>query len=67
MKNKIPKDVQESFNQILEALKIIEDKKENKGIIECPRCKSELTYVRAKSNGHVWGKCKTENCLSWAM
>lgn len=31
-----------------------------------PKCKNELNYTRAKLNGHVWGKCKTDNCLSWA-
>lgn len=55
------------MEDIVEALKIIKDLKENQGIIECPRCKGRLNYTRAESNGHVWGNCKTENCLNWAM
>ncbi len=54
-----------NIKHILEAYKIITPLKENRGKIECPKCKGELNYSRAKSNGHVWGKCKTENCLSW--
>lgn len=46
------------------ALSIISTRKENNGIIECPKCGGKLHYTRA-SNGHVWGKCETENCLSW--
>ena len=46
------------------ALAKIAELKENSGIIECPKCKGKLRYTR-HSNGHVWGKCETENCLSW--
>ena len=54
-----------SLYYIIEALQLINDKEENQGTIECPKCKGDLRYFRSSSNGHVWGKCKTENCLSW--
>lgn len=60
------KNVGSSFRFTLLAIKTIKDQNENKGIIECPKCKGELHFTRAFSNGHIWGKCKTENCLSWA-
>jgi len=50
---------------IFEALSKINDLKDNRGKIVCPKCGGELHYTRAKVNGHVWGKCKTEGCLSW--
>jgi hypothetical protein len=59
------KQIGTAFKFMLEALKLIKDKKEDKGKIECPKCKGDLIYSRASSNGHVWGKCKTDNCLSW--
>ncbi len=58
------KEESDSFKNILQALDIIKIKKQNFGTIECPQCKGELQYRRF-SNGHVHGKCKTENCLSW--
>lgn len=37
----------------------------NIGTIECPNCKGKLDWAIAK-NGHCWGRCQTEGCLSWA-
>lgn len=37
------------------------------GIIECPMCKGKLHYSISGFNGHIWGKCETEGCLSWMM
>lgn len=34
-------------------------------IIECPQCKGRLHLSQAACNGHVWGKCETEGCVSW--
>jgi hypothetical protein len=47
------------------ALDAISKQVGNGGKIECPVCKGDLYWRRARINGHVWGKCKTENCLSW--
>ena len=38
-----------------------------RGIIECPMCKGKLHYSISGFNGHIWGKCETEGCLSWMM
>jgi hypothetical protein len=35
------------------------------GVIECPACKGKLHLSQAAYNGHVWGKCETEGCVSW--
>lgn len=34
-------------------------------VIECPACNGNLHLTQASSNGHVWGKCETEGCVSW--
>ena len=57
-------DYKFSILYIMEALGKIQDLKENSGTIECPKCKGDLMYRRAK-NGHVWGRCKTPDCISW--
>lgn len=45
-------------------------KKEHKGeswqgVEKCPECKGALHLSHASINGHVWGQCETEGCLSW--
>jgi hypothetical protein len=37
------------------------------GTIICPRCKGTLNYSVSGHNGHIWGKCDTDNCLGWMM
>jgi hypothetical protein len=59
------KEVGSGFKNILEALKLIAKETGNQGKIKCPKCSNDLHWTRASSNKHVWGKCKTENCLSW--
>ncbi len=44
-----------------------DQKKGLTGIIECPACEGELHYSVSGGNHHIWGKCKTEGCLSWMM
>ncbi|HKI74989.1 MAG TPA: hypothetical protein VJ998_10110 [Pseudomonadales bacterium] len=34
-------------------------------VIECPACGGKLHLAQAASNGHVWGKCETADCVSW--
>lgn len=36
-----------------------------KGVETCPECGGKLHLSHAAMNGHVWGKCETENCLAW--
>lgn len=35
------------------------------GTVECPECKGVLHLSHASYNGHVWGQCETDGCLSW--
>jgi hypothetical protein len=35
------------------------------GVKECPICGGDLHLTHAAYNGHVHGKCETENCVSW--
>ncbi len=34
-------------------------------IVECPACKGRLHLSQSSYNGHVSGKCETDNCVSW--
>ena len=38
--------------------------KDRQGTVECPVCKGVL-HLSQSSNGHVWGKCETDGCVSW--
>jgi len=43
-----------------------EHKGENwKGTEECPVCGGVLYLTHAACNGHVWGKCETNDCVGW--
>lgn len=33
--------------------------------VECPICKGVLSMAISGVNGHVWGRCSAEGCLSW--
>ena len=35
------------------------------GTVVCPICEGKLSLTHSAYNGHVWGKCETEGCLSW--
>jgi len=62
-------DLDVDLEIFLKAMKLCcEDAKGETGIqgnIACPQCGGKLNYSIAKLNGHLWGKCETENCLSW--
>lgn len=34
-------------------------------VIACPICKGRLHLSQAACNGHVHGKCETDDCVSW--
>ncbi len=34
-------------------------------VIECPACKGRLHLRQSSYNGHVRGKCETEDCVAW--
>jgi hypothetical protein len=35
------------------------------GTVECPVCHGTLRFTVASYNGHLWGRCDTQGCLSW--
>lgn len=35
------------------------------GTTTCPVCNGVLHFSVASVNGHLWGKCETEDCMSW--
>ncbi len=55
-----------SIVYIIQALSVISEIPENAGTIKCPKCGKQLRYTRAV-NGHVWGKCETQDCLNWVQ
>lgn len=72
---------EKSFKYVIEAIALIMAKEEerkledyeteaefekskNQGIIDCPKCGQALRYT-IMSNGHVWGRCSTDGCLTW--
>ena len=44
----------------------LEHKGQNwRGVEACPVCNGKLHMSHAADNGHVHGRCETENCLAW--
>lgn len=35
------------------------------GVVECPICKGRLHLSQSSYNGHVHGKCETQDCVAW--
>jgi hypothetical protein len=62
------KEVMARMDLIMAAVRPFRDANKGKsarGLIECPVCKGKLHLQIAACNGHVWGKCETEGCMSW--
>jgi len=63
--------IKEASERFMLALPIIKDMKQKyrkqsaEEVRECPVCKGKLHLAISAYNGHVWGKCETENCLAW--
>ncbi len=55
---------QRRFGTMLSARKAIKNDGRPSGIIECPACHGNLGF-QIHSNGHVWAKCETPDCLCW--
>ena len=34
-------------------------------VMECPKCKGDLTIMVSSENLHCHGNCKTKDCLNW--
>jgi hypothetical protein len=50
---------------IITAMKKKYKGKSVKGVKTCPVCQGKLHLSHSGYNGHVWGKCETDGCLSW--
>lgn len=50
--------------QAVQHLRKIHEGENWSGFIECPVCKHKL-WVRHASNGHIWAKCETPDCIAW--
>ncbi len=63
------KAAMERFSKVFPLIAKI--KKENKGKSaqgheSCPACGTgTLSWSHAKLNGHIWGRCSTDGCVSW--
>lgn len=61
----------ERLNYLLAAMEKIKEKEGKRrgvqGEIDCPKCggADALHYTISAYNGHCWGKCETDGCLSW--
>lgn len=64
--NNINKDgAMNSIQLVVDAYQKIKKFKHKKGYIKCPKCGKKLYYTKSDYNGHIWGKCETDKCLSW--
>lgn len=41
------------------------DRVAKQDVIQCPACNGRLHLSQVAYNGHIWGKCETEGCVSW--
>lgn len=68
---KSARDHQASVERLEKTLELIGAVKERhkgadwNGVEVCPVCKGNLAMSHSAYNGHVWGKCETEGCVSW--
>ena len=68
--NSDQKDFEDFFNGISQARETIVSlgyKKGNGGTgkIKCPKCNGILIFSVSGYNGHIHGRCETEDCLCW--
>ena len=56
------------LNNVFAALKLVDEikpKPGTTGAVECPVCQGKVNWSCSSHNGHVWGKCETEDCVAW--
>ena len=61
------RESKERWELTMQAIAEIKKSGKQRGQIECPKCKGKLGFTVSGYNGHIWGKCEKENCLSWMM
>jgi hypothetical protein len=60
-----------AVSRMMKASKVISEVKREHagkswyGVKTCPVCGGRLHMSHSGYNGHVHGKCETENCLNW--
>lgn len=62
------KDYMRRFSLMLPLIRRVKQEHKDtnwKGVEVCPACQGKLHMTHASCNGHVWGACETEGCLSW--
>ena len=55
---------EEFLKNIVSVIASIPEKGDS-GTVECPACKGIVHWTRARSNGHRWARCETENCIAF--
>jgi len=66
------REIEEATLRMMQTLPIIAAVKAGhkdedwQGVEECPQCGGILHLSHAAYNGHVWGRCETVGCLTWA-
>lgn len=61
-----------AMNRLKVALKVASEwrvrpkpAQDRREVIECPICKGRLHLSQSAHNGHVHGRCETDNCVHW--
>jgi len=62
---KLEQEMLDRMDAVAKAISEIRKTKQQSGHVKCPTCSNKLHFSIAKSNGHLWGKCETDKCLSW--
>lgn len=60
---------QKAFSDaVVMAIGAIRKQGKDSGEVSCPKCYAgKVHYSVAKLNGHIWGRCTTDGCISWMM
>lgn len=66
------KETERHWQKALAALKVAEEWRvkpipsaDRSEVVECPVCKGRLHLSQFAFNGHVHGKCETDDCVAW--
>jgi len=55
----------EKIFPVIEKIKTDNKGKNIKGSVICPICGEKLHWIHHATNGHVYGRCDTEDCVHW--
>ena len=51
--------------KVVQPIRVRENGKNWRGVLECPICKGKLHVSHAACNGHVHAQCETKDCVAW--